>query len=365
MKKTLLVIAAAAMILGLAGCNGLTKNGLDNDSGSWKKQKPVAVEDDALKGTVVMTIDGTYTPTWSTWTGINGQVLNPEPTLTKDGNKWTWKFDLKDYDNLYGGEDTENMVLYISSSDATKDYRGRICVYRDKSVEITYSNKYEEIAAVGIVTIKNDEPLTDSLFPTGNYSIKDIYPLDPATPKAGKPSNDQVGGTYVLNGNMRFEKVDIVKNKSISFPVKAGDQIIGIYQPNRKDKYNANDPTTYTVSKMPTAEAIKTANIDVLDEEGNSTKKSRADLLEITTKGKSDAEIVAAYVKENAKLVYGEKFTVTAHSNKFSVGTKTNISSINSSDFGTYWFVTKSSGATRMKAAGLEEYFVSSSKIEK
>ncbi len=327
MKKTLLVIAAAAMIFGLAGCN----QGLKAEAGSWGKQRVYKDEAGVRKAEVELVLDTDWTPTWWKWTDIDGNVLETQPTGIKVGNKLVFKFlDWTKVPTLYGNDETENMILYVESSDGTKDVRGRICVYRDKIVEVPYSKYKEEIAAVTEVKITNDEPTADSCFTDGNYEVTEIWTLSPK--EEGK---DKIGDVFVANDGLKikFPQNKGIKNdkdsNSKTILVKAGG-IVGLYQPKRAKTVEGKNANTNI-----TAAGIKAKKFTVEGEEKTAIEIYH--LGDIT----DDDELVAKYTKNNADIIFANKMPEKHPA----VAVK-----LNTSEFGTYYFK-HDTKITRWKAA--------------
>jgi len=373
MKKTLLtLVAATAMIIGLAGCDALTggkfnSDSLDNDSKDWASEsKQTKKADEVMKVVIADTAEIKLDSSWWVWTDEKGIVLPTQPTgaAGKEGYEFTFTeaiINQVDYNESAG---SERFVLYTTLNGTDKkvgdlkdyDVRGRICVYKDRIVNVKIAKYPEVISKVGIVTIKNDEPVAKSTFKDGDYTINAIYPLNPKTDDADtaeKLANDKLGGTYVVEDTMCFEKLSVAKDEEISFPVKAGSQIIGLYQEKRSANFKASTDESYT---GPTTRKQIAEDTYVTIDGVNLT---RADVLDLDIKDSdTDEQIVKKYVDANKKLIFGEKMTIEIH--------KENKTAIKSSTFNTYWFAKKSSKILRTKTAGeAEEVVVYTAPIEK
>lgn len=369
MKKTFVkVVAAAALVMGLVGCDALmggkfNADALDNDSKDWASESKQTKKADEVMKVVIADTDAIKLDTsWCVWTDEKGIVLPKQPTAAKgeSGYEFTFSEEIINLVDYNESEGSERFVLYIGlKGDNTTvknpvtgkkdgkledfDVRGRICVYKDRIVNVKIEKYPEVINKVGIVTIKNDEPTAKSTFVDGDYSITAIYPLNPKADENDtdeKKVNNAVGGTYIVEESMTFEKLSVAKDSSISFPVKAGKQVIGLYQENRAKNYKSATDETYNGPNTKEAILDKTYAKDI---DGNGV--SRADLLELDIKDDdTDEQAVKKYVAANKKIIFGYEMTVEAH--------KANTTAVNTSSFGSPWFVKKSSKITRVKAAG-------------
>ncbi len=357
MKKTLFaVVAAAAMVLSLTSCDALfaalgAGKGESTDSKAWKSQKTASVKglDDGCQ--IILEDDGDFTfdTSWFTVTDTEGLCLESQPKMDRSAKTITFtKEQLQQVNSNNANPNIEAFVLYIHVNGTDKnagdlkdnDVRGKITMYKNKTVTIKASKYAEVFAKVGLVTITNNEPVATSLYPHGNYVITEIWPLDPKTEndKEGNAiDNNKVGGEYVVEETMKFTGLKIEGQKydadtgnytaggSVTFPVKAGKQIIGLYQPDRNKVAVKGQELGYG---GPTADMIK--NDKVYDLDGDGVKEAtRADALKIDLeKNDTGEKLLEAYKKENDKLVFGYDVNVTAHATK----------TVHSSVFGTYWF---------------------------
>lgn len=359
MKKTLItVVAAAAMIMGMVSCNLLTQDALKNDGKSWKNERHSlnADDPDCGKVTLINTADYKVTGTYFMWTNENGIVRDDLPTPTKgsDGN-YTCKITkaMIQKEDLNGNERSEVFVLYtvISGSDKTHDdltkydVRGRFAVYTDGSTDVFVEKYPEVIDPVGVVKITNDEPISTSVYKNGDYTITEIWPLDPAdATKSG------IGDKYVVSNTMVFKKLGLTKGNSIKVPVKAGSQLIGLYQPKRDEKTSGSE----LEYGGPSAADIKQEKRYDLDGDGVK-EATRADVYGIAdiikdldpTKAADEKKIQKYFADANLAVIFANKITVTKH------GT---VDAGNSSDFGGYFFNHKK--GTRLREAGDEVYDV-------
>lgn len=377
MKKTLItIIAAAAMIMGLASCDMLAKDALKNDGKSWANDTSKASltskdPDYTISGRVIlMPKDGFDVENkqngWFLWTDENGIVLDKQPVAKLDDDKNVC-FDFKGLFN----EASKVVVLYTrlegtnksqknpetgkkEAFDLTKyDVRGRFAVFQERVTRVKLEKYPEVIAPVGVVTITNDEPVSTSVYTNGDYTITEIWPLDPKADKDGNTAeNDKVGGSYVVSDTMVFKKLEVKKGNTIKVPVKAGKQIIGLYQPKRDEKTSG----TELVYGGPSAADIVAEKRYDLDGDGEK-EATRADLYEFAKKVKEDnldptnekqaKKIEKLFADANIETVFANEIKVTAH------GT---VNAGNSSDFGTYFFNHKK--MIRMREAGDEVYDV-------
>lgn len=396
MKKTFVkVVAAAAIVLGLASCDQITKGSWDPNGENWPsfKSEPTKTAD-ADKGKVILvnTDDIKVDGTWCVWTDENGLVIDaPKGIVNADGNL-EFKFtpaQINQVDlNKEGGEarpHSERFVLYIGLTGKNttvknpvtgekdgdlKDFdaRGRICVYDDAKVEVSVEKYKELVQKVGVVSIKNNEPQdTGSVYSNGDYTITEIWPLDPLTDKADteeKMANDKIGGKYGVVEAMYFKKLDVKKGDTVKFPVKAGKQIVGLYQPKRDTPTDGKE----LVYDGPSAKAIATDKVADLD--GDNVKEAtRADIYGFADKikegvtysdfktekagaSKDDLDLMELYAKANIATIFANMIEVEAHKE---------IPTVNSSSFGTYYFNHKDK--VRYKAAA-NDYVVDVELVE-
>lgn len=366
MKKTLItVIAAAAMLMGLASCSMLTKDALKNDGKSWKNKRNTlnTADPDCGKVTLKNTADYKVTGTYFMWTNENGIVRDDLPTTPKKDGNGDYYFQITpamiQKEDLNGNERSEVFVLYTVISGKDKDHedltkwdvRGRFAVYTDASVDV-YVEKYPEvIAPVGVVSITNDEPVNSSVYKNGDYTITEIWPLDPKADKEGSTAeNDKIGGKYVVSETMVFKKLTVKKGETIKVPVKAGKQIIGLYQPNR-DTAPKGSELEYG---GPSAADIK--NTKHYDTDGDGVKdKTRAELYGFADK---IADLVETDAKDAKKIekYYADANIATIFANEIKVAAHGTVNAGNSSGFGAYFFNHKD--GIRTREAGDEVYDV-------
>lgn len=358
MKKTLFtLVAATAMILGLAGCDTFKSDGLDNDSESWGGQVSKETKDATEQYTATMTVSDDFEPAtdWCVWTDVKGIVLPTQPTKKVNADKsitWTFSKEILDLNDYNQSPSSEYFVLYIhingtdkkAGSLENKDVRGRIMIYNNRKVTFESKNYKEVIEPVGIVTIENDEPVSNSTFKNGNYAITAIYPLNPKADEADTDEamvNNKVGGKYVVEDTMLFENLNVEQNKKISFPVKAGKQIIGLYQEKRADNFKVADISDSEKYSGPKTKK-EIAEDEYIKIDGKSV--TRAELLDLDIKDSDDDKAaVTKYVAANKKLIFGKTMAIEAH--------KENKTAVKTSTFGDFWFVKKTNNMLRAKTA--------------
>lgn len=263
-----------------------------------------------------------FDSSWFTITDESGICLENQPVMSTAENTIIFS---EDQVNAITGD----CILYIHINgtddkygDLTNyDVRGRILLLNNKTITIKASDYTDVIPSVGLVTIINDEPIISSIYPNGDYTISDILLLNPVT-------SNTVGSEYVTDVNMKLSKLHIYKGRSCTFPVSVGNQIIGLNQPYRAEgEYHG-----------PSAESIKYEIRYDLDGDGV-LESSRADILGIS---KYDGdELIVAYQRESAKIIYGTEISVSPH--------ETASSTLTSSEFGSYWFKKKADKIIRLR----------------
>lgn len=240
MKKSIItIIAAVAMLGAMTGCADLTKKGgdINENAKDWKFQSPKA--NDALPektGSVVLNW-GKYDVDWAKWTDKDGKVLEVTGRNSEIG---TDKVTIFAFTGLT--KDTE-YVLYIgmtnwdgklSNNQTTNDvdFRGAVKVRPGKDVTISAKNFSEYIKTVGILTIENNEPKSGSLYTDGDYTITEIWPLQPKD-----ETKTKIGDKYRVIGDMKFQNLSVKKGEEVKVLLSAKDDlIVGLYQPNRNKK---------------------------------------------------------------------------------------------------------------------------------
>lgn len=377
MKKTLFtLVAATAMILGLAGCDKITKDALDNDSESWGGQVSEETKDATEQYTATMTVSDDFEPdsSWDVWTDVKGLVLPKQPTKKVNADKsitWTFSKEILDLNDYNQSPSSEYFVLYIhikgtdkkAGSLENKDVRGRVMIYNNRKVTFESKNYKEVIDQVGVVSIKNDEPTaTGSVYKNGDYTITEIWPLDPLADKENDVTeedgsvtyaNAKIGGKYGLVDSMYFKDLKIKKGETVKFPVKAGSQIVGLYQPNREKATDGEE----LVYNGPSAEDIVTKKLYDLDgdkvNEATRVDLYGLDVSKLDYKKTEDAEkIKAAYAKANTATIFGELIEVKAHEE---------AATVDSSNFKTYYF--KAKDKVRFKTAA-NDYVIDVNVVE-
>lgn len=333
MKKTFVkVVAAAALIMGLAGCNQLTKGQLDVDGTDWSAKR-TNDKDKAMQVIIEDTDNVKLDTTWFVWTDEKSIVLPTQPKMTTADGKTVFQFtqdiiEAQDY-NAKEGEPalkSERFILYIGlkGTDKTKgdlaqyDARGRICVYEDSYVTVNIEKYPELVAPMGVVEIENDEPTLKSTFVNGDYTITEIWPLNPqeskedVTAEDGKVTyaNAKVGGKYVVNENLAFKnlsvagkaKAESTVTQKIKIPVKSGKQIIGLYQPNRGKSIDGED----IIYGGKDAATVKASYADIYG--------ITEDVKDLDPTKEADAKkIIDLYKAANLKTVFANEITVPKH----------------------------------------------------
>ncbi len=328
MKKSIIsIIAAVAMLGALTGCADLTgkKDDISEKSKAWKSPHTEKVTELGTMASVVVEMDK-YTPNWWCWTDDQGRVFNVyEPNKVTAEGKTTWTF------TFTSVEEKSKYVLYLGFSDypATKlsnnqttddvDFRGTVTVKPGYATMIKASNFSEYIKTVGILTIENNEPKSGSLFTNGDYTITEIWPLQPKD-----STKTKIGEKYRVIGDMRFQNLSVKNGEQVKVLLSAKDDlIVGLYQPNRNKK---TDGETAATCKYTSWEAALKA-VPTLGTDWNVTS-------------------LEEYVEANINSMFADKVRMQRHSEVFThyfldgngVETSQQIAKIYSNSFNTNRF---------------------------
>lgn len=340
MKKTLLtILAAVAMTFAMTSCDPT----LDLDGKSWKKQKAYDPETPAEKATVVL--EG-YTDDYYFWTDEEAAVIRNYSAKIVGGDT---VFSFTGIE-----KETINYTLYIAA-DKDNDSRGRVTVYRDKKVVIQKDKAPETNPAYGLLKLTVNEPKSDELYPKGDYTVTDIWPM---RPKADKDlvtfggANDKVDGKYEVKDTLKFKNVEIKNGETVWLPVTAGYYVLGVFQKYRNQsepdktghrekvlsKYHNEDESVNTAKV--TSEIINSNKVSIY----RLGKKVEGETETITAPAGSTKEVeiqkyayaedakpkdvLDDYLDVNEKCMFGEDIEIIAHK----------TTSINTYDIDSYIF---------------------------
>ena len=257
-KKVLItMMAIIAMTFTMTGCQDLFSkdSALDQDTMPWGG----ADSEKNANGKTTVTLEADkYDVDWLLWTTYNGIVVK-NPNISSD--KLTAKVDDKivftfENDAFDDPTKAQYFILYIAmdtfepSKDADNpakgkcDFRGSVNVKPGYNVTIKASKYKQYLKYVGMLNIEHTEQQATSTWTDGDYTITEIWPLEPA-----KEGEDEIGKIYSINGSIKYEKHTITLNQIVTIVVKSDEDILlGLYQPNRNKTTGGADANPYTMT---------------------------------------------------------------------------------------------------------------------
>lgn len=237
LRTTLFVCLTALAVLTAFGCKGAQDVGAD--AGKWGGQ---SVKTDGQPKTLKIIADNGGIDFYC-FTDKDGVVVTGYMGTKTHVNKG--EEIIVDFSPIMTDKTTETYTLYIHQPDVnptksgdaanavpgSRDFRGTVTIQSGAAVEIKASNYKDEIVNVGIVKIENDEPISTSRYPGGDYTITELRAL--------QPNGD---GTYSLSQSFT-RKCNIARNETVSFVFPANESddnanlksYVALVQPRRTD----------------------------------------------------------------------------------------------------------------------------------